>query len=428
MVRTENIAVVSSSKLNIDPAWLIAIYQFFNLMAFSIHGRDVAAIRFAREPVLILLLIYLFWQGSAVNRPTGSGLKVSILLFFLFGLYAVFNSIFSLSPFDSFQYYTWFFAVILFFWKIIWSPPNYISLKDLLFETSKKLFALHLAVIVFSYVGGYLLGQEEYFDLRYNELTGDLKYEFGGIFSSTNAFGILLYQTLCLGLIVLTRKNLRFKIGYLASTTIIAFLIYQVNNRSSLLCLIAVLLLVLVFYFKNYLTAIGATVGLIGFILIAPDFLQDKLRLNQFEGARKFGNRTELIEQGITIADEMSFFGVGYYNQRKARKIFGVIDADDNDLNLHNTYLAMLIEFGYFGILVFLGGILLILGKGIWNVQLTDNKPIAMLIFCFLIVMMLFHSSVEDSYNSPGSATFNFFWFLLLMLLAISDEQEESLS
>jgi O-antigen ligase len=428
MDKTENIVIASPGKINIHPAWLITIYHFFNLVAFSIHGRDVAVIRFAREPVLILLLLYLFWSGNSDSRPTGKGLKIMILLFFLFGMYAVFNSIFSLSPLDSFQYYTWFFAAILFFWKIIWSPPSYVSLKTILVETSKKLFMLHIFIIAFSYAGGYLLGQEEYFDLRYNENTGDFKYEFGGIFSSTNAFGILLYQTFCLGLIVLTSQGFKKFPGYFAGTIAVALLIYQVNNRSSLLCLVAVVLLVLVFYYKNYVSAIGLTVGLIGFALAAPDFLQDKLRLNQFEGARKFGNRTELIEQGISIADEMNFFGVGYYNQRKARRAFGVIDSADSDLNLHNTYLAMLIEFGYFGILVFLGTILLILGKGISDVQLPENKPIAMLIFCFLIVMMVFHSTVEDSYNSPGSATFNFFWFLLLMLLAISDEQEESLS
>jgi len=285
------------------------------------------------------------------------------------------------------------------------------------------LFILQIGLVIFSYFGGYVLGIEDYFDVRYNEISGELKLEFGGIFSSTNAFGILMYQTFALGLILLAKPGFKFKFAVVPILAAIAVLIVQINNRSSLLCLVGMLLLTLVFYFKNYWLAIVMLAGMVLSFFLMPDFVQDKFRLSQFEGEKRFGNRTELIDNGLYIIKEMNFFGVGYYNQRNALRSFGVVEESEKVLNLHNTYLAMLIEFGYLGTFIFLGGILLVVGKATWRVQNPDNYSITTLLVCAVLSMMLFHSTVEDSFNSPGSPSFNFFWFLLLMMLAISDEK-----
>lgn len=407
-----------------SPGWYITVYQFFNLLAYSVHGRDIAAVRFAREPVLLFLLMLLFWKGKSNQRFESTGVYVIIILFFSFVLYAVFNTWFSLAPVVSFQYFLWLFAALVFIYMLIWGHPKQVSIHQLLAETSTKLFYLHLAFIFTSYFVGYGLGVESYFDLRYNDFSSDFDLEFGGIFASTNAFGILLFQTVGLGIIAAVFSEGISRKFYYTSSGILGLLVIQVNNRSSILCLALMLLMLLIFYYKQYLLTIFIGAGIIAFFILNSEILFNKLRLGQFEGERRFGNRTELFEEGIQIAGEMDFFGVGYYNQRKSRYTYGIADPNEHEMTFHNTYMATLVEFGYVGFLIFIGSIGYMLQRGIWAIKSQANRPTATLVLCILLALMMGHSTVEDSFNFPGSPTFNFFWFQLLVLLALTDEPE----
>jgi O-antigen ligase len=268
------------------------------------------------------------------------------------------------------------------------------------------------------------LGFESYFDLRYNDFSGDFDLEFGGIFASTNAFGILLFQTVALGIVSAIFSEGLARIFYYTCSVVLSLLVIQVNNRSSILCLVLMLVMLLIFYYKQYLATIAIAAGMVGFFILNSEILFNKLRLGQFEGERKLGNRTELFEEGLQIAGEMDFFGVGYYNQRKSRYTYGIADPNEHEMTFHNTYLATLVEFGYVGFLIFIGSIVYVIQRGIFSIKSKANRPAATLILCILLALMAGHSTVEDSFNFPGSPTFNFFWFQLLVLLALSDEPE----
>jgi hypothetical protein len=248
--------------------------------------------------------------------------------------------------------------------------------------------------------------------------------EFSGIFGSNNSFGMLTFLTSAYLLLLFElSKGRLISYFYVGGSAFLTILLFYIGNRASMACGIAYWIIYFIWIYRSFLGTLALIASMmVGFVAFQNAILQ-KLRLEQFEGGNLLGNRSELIEDGLAVIDQMSLFGVGYHNQRLSQKHYELVGENDKEYNFHNTYLAVVTELGYIGLLWIPGIVLFFLLKWSDHRKNQAESRLIRMLKSLLLVMMLFYLPVEDSVNSPGSPTFIAFWMLVVILgLGLSEK------
>jgi hypothetical protein len=128
--------------------------------------------------------------------------------------------------------------------------------------------------------------------------------------------------------------------------------------------------------------------------------------------------REKLFSTGIEVANENIIFGdFNYLNNSKMQ----ILIQGEQIIDVVNTYLHILLEYGYLGLLIFL--LMMISGISMLLLSLRNEKHlkhdsqlgISLIAMFVSLCMMLFATSSFES-----SVLFNFTWLLLALLVAIS--------
>lgn len=393
--------------------WLfIVILLVFgsSYLALTFLARNITPLQYVRQPMLVMgAIVLLFKYPNIPVYKSGNHLIGGLVGLFLF--YAVFNIALSLSPSNSIFYLVWLLTSWFFMFRLA-GTQCYIGNEKLLKTSLWAIFSLMLLINLSSYIGGYVFGNPLFFDERFNYTAGQLKLEFGGIFGSNNSIGLIGFITLATWLLLALHEGWHTKWFFWPINLIWLINLLHIGNRSSMLCGFVLIILYMTVVFRQVLMTLLLIAGMIYIAYEKSDFLAEKLRLDQFEDDNLLGNRGELIEEGRLVLQETHFFGVGFANQRAARFRYLNVSEDEKNLNFHNSYIALAVEWGYLGAILYLAIILIPI-----IFYSTKPKPLSLkselrLTAIILLVIVVFYMPFEDSVNSPGSPVFLFFWML----------------
>lgn len=403
--------------------WILFGFLAVNLLSITVINQLLPLVRYFRQPALGLVLVLVFHFLPRVGKPETT--FKPILRFFQFGLfYLAFNVLTSLDKVNSANYALWMAGMVFFLYQLL------IQRNGLDFLSTLRVFAqsclwLGIILLFFSYLGGYVFNIDSFFDERFNYTLGTMKTEFAGIFGSNNSLGMCAFYTASMALLISRQaKNQWTTQLYFGFALLVSALIFQIGNRASMVCIL--------FLWAGYFAWVRASVVGIVAMTIAlglgaaafQEEITEKLRLEQFEGGNLLGNRAELFSEAIEITENMDFFGVGYQNQRLSRKYFRLVSENDKEYNFHNTYLAVIAELGWLGLLWIPGFIIFgLFWFGSSNNIPRQNQSSLRMISLILLTACLFHLPVEDSVNSPGSAFFLWFWGLFFILILGKSEE-----
>jgi hypothetical protein len=385
-----------------------------NLVSLSTFLNSISVFRYLRQPALVLAFIAL-WVFFPPQKPK-KGFGLLVYLYFFFCLYLAFNTITSIDPGNSAIYSVWMLGFFFFFYQL-YVVRNSLNFKSILFQFATAVGITGGIFIISSYVGGYGLGIDDFFDERYNYTLMRMTTEFAGIFGSNNFMGLITYLTVIFLLILFELTRTRpWAFWFLIGAAFHTGLLFFIGNRASMASAVASWALYILWVYRSLAgTLIFAGILVFGFTIF-QEVLMPKLRLEQFEGGNILGNRSELIGEALTVVEEMDFFGVGYHNQKLSRKHFDLVAESDKEYNFHNTYLAIFTELGYFGFLWIPFSILIFLFTPSLHPKDPVDARLIRLLKSSLLVMILFYLPVEDSVNSPGSPSFIIFWSMFFIL------------
>jgi len=266
-----------------------------------------------------------------------------------------------------------------------------------LLRTEKMLIAFALAygagLTIVMMLGGYRVISGEISDLRLS-----------AGFLNPNLFGTSALMCIFLNLFVLIKRGLIkstkiFAIGFI----IIGILgILLSGSRSCLLGLIVGLFILLIYVpkIKIKIKLIAGFVIIISLLLcFVPQYVRDNLevRMNILEKIESDGIGSANVRFAIwrDYAKELPkyfFTGIGFHRSKEATK-----KSFNTRINyyLHNRYLHTLVEFGFIGFLLFLGG-LRQLWKRIscysWQIKISITDSVILGFFSAWLVMMMFRS------------------------------------
>lgn len=414
--------LVPTEGLRIERKYFLVHFLLLlaNLSSLSIFIVNIPPLRYLRQPSLILALaaVWHFFPPQQAKK----GFQIPAYLYFFFCLYMVFNTLTSINISNTASYGAWMLAFYLFFYQFL-VLRNGLRFREMLFQFTAAAGMVGGFFIVVSYIGGYVLGIESFFDERYNYTLMRMTTEFAGVFGSNNSFGIITWLTsVFLLLLFELLKDRPVRWWFLGGSAFLTILLFFIGNRASMACGVACWTLYFVWGHRSVLGTIGFAMALFFGGIYFQDVLLQKLRLEQFEGGNVLGNRSTLIDEALAVVDEMDFFGVGYHNQKLSRKYFDLVADDDKEYNFHNTYLATFTELGYVGFLWVPGIVILMLLRPPASKKEPDEARIIRLLKSILLIMLVFYLPVEDSVNSPGSPTFIIFWtFFFLLVIGLSE-------
>jgi O-Antigen ligase len=405
---------------------VIFLLLLTNFASLSVFINQIPPLRFLRQPSMVFALLFVMHYFPV--RPVKKGFKVAVYFYVFFCIYLVFNTISSINPTNSISYAAWMLGIYVFIYQFL-VVRNELPFREILFQFSAASASVGALFIALSYIGGYVFGIEDFFDERFNYTLMRMTTEFSGIFGSNNSFGMLTFLT-SINLLFLYELTKGRQIAYflLAGSVILSILLFFIGNRASMACGVAYWLLYFVWIYRSVAGSLVLLFVLVAGFGIFQEKLVQKLRLEQFEGGNILGNRSELIEEALAVANEMSFFGVGYHNQRQSRKYFELVGQDDKEYNFHNTFLAVYTELGYTGLLWIPGIVLFFLIKWSDHKKNKEDHRTIQMMKTLLLVMLLFYLPVEDSVNSPGSPTFITFWMTVVILGIGLSEKPKALS
>jgi O-antigen ligase len=415
-----------------SPRWEPAYLVFFlfligiNLASLTIFNKTLVVLRYARQPALLvclLFLLYAFPQNPERKRFAGL-----VRFFGFFFVYLVFNLITSIDKANTATYAFWLVASYLVIYQFLFIR-NKLSFSQLLYQFAWSVFLIGLVSIAISLFGAYVLGLENFFDERYNYSLMRMATEFSGVFGSNNALGFISFITLVFTLLLYQfHKNTSKGTFFLVFSFGLTYLVVFIGNRASMACTGLFWILFLIYVNRSFLGLfMFSVVTVFGFLVYQTAILQ-KLRLEQFEGGNILGNRSILVDEALIVASEMDFFGVGYHNQRVARKHFRVVGENEKEYNFHNTYLAVYTELGPLGLIWIPGLILWMLFWRSSPDMAQSDRVFLRMLRALLSIMVLIYLPVEDSVNSPGSPSFYFFWISLALLVIGSEGIKSSAS
>lgn len=407
---------------------VLVLFSFLllNLLSVTVLNQSLGFVRYLRQPSLGLFLVGVFHFYSHQSHYEQE-LKVIRNLFIFFIFYLIFNVLTSLDLVNSASYVAWLIGLFVFLYQLLIrrNPLPFLpTLKSFLLAGT----AVGTLVLISSYVGGYVLGISAFFDERFNYTIGTMKTEFAGVFGSNNSLGMSAFYTSAFFLLLSVLHERRVgKWMFFILALICSGLIFQIGNRASMVCALFFWVIYFVWVRQSIIGVIVLLSALVVFGTLYQDELTEKLRLEQFEGGNLFGNRSELFSEAIEITQNMDFFGVGFQNQRLSRKHFRLVSENDKEYNFHNSYLAVVAELGWLGLLWIPGFILY--GLFVFNSSKTlpeKSKIPIRLIQSLILTICLFHLPVEDTINSPGSAFFLWFWGLFFIMILGKCQTEET--
>ncbi len=420
--------VSNQAELTIQWKYFLVFFLLLltNFASLSVFKVQIPPLRFLRQPSVVLALLFILHYFPV--RPVKKGFKVAVYLYFFFCIYLVFNTISSINPTNTVSYAAWMLGLYVFIYQFL-VVRNDLKFRDILYQFSASSAAVGTLFIAVSYIGGYVFGFDDFFDERFNYTLMRMTTEFSVIFGSNNSFGMLTFLT-SINLLFLyeLHKGKRYAYVLLAGSAFLSVLLFFIGNRASMACGVAYWMLYFVWIYRSVAGSLLLLTGMvIGFGVFQESIVQ-KLRLEQFEGGNVLGNRSDLIEEALVVVDEMSFFGVGYHNQRLSRKYFELVGQDDKEYNFHNTYLAVFTELGYAGLIWIPGIVLFFLIKWSDYKKNKEDHRLIRMMKSLLLVMLIFYLPVEDSVNSPGSPTFITFWMQVIILGIGLSEKPETLA
>lgn len=419
---------MEKTGLKIIPGYFMVhfVVLFANLTSLSIFINDFPFLRYLRQPVTLLSVLAVLHFFPV--RGAKAGFRIPVNLFLFFSFYLFFNCLTSIDMANSVGYGLWLLAVFVFLYQFL-VLRNGLSFREMLYQFSASAAVVGLVFIVVSFVGAYVLGIDRFFDERYNYSQMRMTTEFSGVFGSNNSIGILTWLTSVLLLLLFElSENKAFRWMCLAGAAGLTLLLFFIGNRASMACGVVLWVIYFFWVYRSFLGLLALSAGLSAGVLLYQDLLIEKLRLEQFEGGNVLGNRSALLGEALAVAGEMDFFGVGYHNQRLSRKHFGLVSAGDKEYNFHNTYLAVVTELGYPGLIWIPGVVLMALFRIPRYRKSPGDARLLRMLKSILLVMLVFYLPVEDSVNSPGSPTFLIFWtifFLLITGLGEKPQEEE---
>jgi O-antigen ligase len=305
---------------------------------------------------------------------------------------------------------------LIFLYQLIFARCG-LSFKQLLYILSVSILIIGELSIVISLVGAYVFDFSEFFDERYNFSNMKMTRELAGVFGSNNTLGMVtfLIQVFYISLFLLFIPANKFCLLFLAF--IHTGLILFIGNRASMFCGVLIWLGFFLYVNRSFIgTFVLLSSLFLGFIVFNEAILK-KLRIEQFEDGNLFGNRSQLINEAVQVVQQMDFFGVGFQNQRLSRRHFGVESAEEKELNFHNTYLAVVAELGFLGLLWIPGLLIFYLLKSPEYEANEEELKIFRFLKLLILVLLLVYLPVEDSINSPGSPMFAIFWLMFFTLI-----------
>lgn len=411
--------------------YVVVCYVIATYLAFSIHFVDILVIRFLRLPLLAFFLIYLYRQVPTSLFDEGDNYKWLKRLFLFIIIYLVFNSVTGINISNSLLYFVWLIISLAFFSSLLFKLNNGTSSAMIIYSVALGFALPGLLFICVSLIGGYVLGLPSYFDvgLDFAAGSGETK-EFGGIFGNANTLAMVTFTTFSSVLILFAYQSVREHIYYLYKLAFAVLLIsllglqVHIGSRTGIACTALTAILYLTFYKRNAYYLLFLLLPVIYVVASNPAVITDSINTNDFEKKRKFGNRTELIEDAFRISEKMDYLGVGYANQRIARERYSVTKqfTKRGELHFHNTFLALWIELGYVGALLFLVPILLLIIKAVNFVifRRFRYREQVILLLTTAIPIMLF-GMAEDSINMAGSPVFSYFWIFFILIALLLD-------
>jgi hypothetical protein len=390
----------------------VIIFMVFSTgyLALSFPARIFSPLQFLRQPMLIVGIVALIWSYHS-RRKWQSNQRFMMILISVFIAYLLFNIYLGLSLSNSIFYSIWLLASWFFMYQFA-ASQHQIGATTVIKSGMLALFLVLLIINLVSYIGGYVLGLPNFFDERYNYTAGMLKMEFGGVFGSNNAIGLIGFITLSVWLLYANLKKWNGKWFFWPLNVVWLINLFHIGNRSSMLCGALLIIGFTVFVHRQLLVIVLLFLGAGYFTASNTEYIAEKLRFDQFEGDNVLGNRGELIEEGLHVIDELHVFGAGYANQRLARFKYLNISEDDKQLNFHNSYIALAVELGYGGAFIFLCIVILPLVVSIFQSWPPHLHSSLMLTSLILSIIIFAYMPFEDSINSPGSPSFGFFWML----------------
>lgn len=231
---------------------------------------------------------------------------------------------------------------------------------------------------------------------------------FRGYFGNRNALGAALVMCIVIFLAETWRtKNI---IPFLF-TAITAFLIIETHSRGAFYGMLIGILVFLFIVIKNKIVfaivfGVVSTLVFVFWEQISNNYMISRI-LN--EGV----TRNELWDYAIKVINENFFVGVGFSSSEFSNKLAG-----NENVNFHNSYLAMMADVGIIGVLFFFGLFLYLFYKIYMNYKNSNEKDRVFYIALISLCIAFFGLSFGEAYLIVAGSPFSFtFWCCMFCLL-----------
>jgi len=367
-------------------------------------------------PVLLILNILL--AIGLINHTRESLTNISIIL--VFPAYCLITSIWSLNPAISFQrslYLLLLYAGIL---SSVLLYKRFFPDKGLGFLIPANFIILFLSAISLI------------FNIPADSWTGGNGLGFMGFAGHQNTLAAALLFTLPVLLAYKTKdKSTKIKVSEIFYFLLLIFnflLLFLTYSRASILALgVGIITYLLLTKSKKILLLLFSITALLLIFYFTIPFIQNSIdKVLNKDGGNILGRRTVLWEPSLEAAKMGGIFGLGY--GVSAPDIITPIKTGSHYEDGRyvrekgNSVLAMIEETGYFGLLLFLLPVILLLGK--FKIQkskfkIAPDHSTFYIVNCTLVAMFV-HAQFEAWWVGAGSITLPLFLIFLFTLIYLS--------
>ncbi|WP_459501925.1 O-antigen ligase family protein [Bacillus sp. C1] len=386
--------------------FMLFLLFFMNTLAFTyiFYSNVLSMLRIPMVVFLLIVYVLVNFRNKIVFPKAELGV-LSIIYLFVFWLLG--GVITSLDPINSLVYFLWLFLNICLIYGITSKVKTDADVLNYIFSLIIVIFIFHLiSVILFN--GNSIVHRGE-------------NIGFKGIFQNNNTFGMIsmlgCISTICM--LGFKRYFSKRVFVFLRINIIITFLTTVLSNsRASIVGLVLAFVMLCIFN-KKFKRVLALSSLFILIYSISIDKIYEYFRINSLQEHGLFSDRTGLYNFAVKSFKDIPIQGLGIGRQEDLWRI----SKESYPINLsneligfsfHNSYLQIIIETGFLGMVLFL----MIIFVTIYNfkkIKTVEYKKVAQAVVVILSGLLC-NGFFESSLLLPGSPISIVFWLLILLI------------
>ncbi len=234
---------------------------------------------------------------------------------------------------------------------------------------------------------------------------------FLGYFGNRNAAGPAFVISFILMMAEMWRKQGKKRILPLLCTILSVFMIIQTQSRGSFIGMIIGFACFILFAFKKKDKVIGI------FLLTALVVLLFWGRISQWDIVERIieegVTRDNLWEEARKTIEDNFFFGVGFSSSQFSNQAAG-----NENMNFHNSYVSMMADVGFIGVIFFVLMFVMLFIRIINNYKNIKQEERILYIAFLSIAIAFFGLSFGESYLLVAGSPFSFVFWCIMFCMA----------